>query len=179
LIPIAVGTIIWLWQTAYDPFNMLQLGDSGSLRRIEIWQLTIQMLKDYPLLGCGLGAFPIVFLPLAELHYWFPVSNPHNAYLMLYTDMGILGALTAFLAFTILMITMVKLWKRPRNQPVYGMAVGIVAGLIALGIHGVFEASGAAIWLDGAGGYHYLASPAPWFVAGNLAIAIKKMRIRE
>ncbi|MFC1998997.1 O-antigen ligase family protein [Chloroflexota bacterium] len=175
LLLIAAGAMIWVWLADYDPLNILQIGRVGNIYRLEIWQLTVEILRGYPLIGCGLGAFPSVFVPYAPPQF-SEHPNPHNAYLMLYSDMGIFGVLAAALATVILIITIVKMWRAPHKEPAYGMAFGIAAGVIALGIHAIFEASSAIIWIDSGGNYRYLASILPWIAAGSLAAVIKKRK---
>jgi len=175
ILPVTAGLMIWIWQTGYDPLNIFQLTDTGNIHRIHIWETSMQMLRNYHLLGSGLGAFPIVIAPYTQA-LSFPVLNPHNAYLMLYADAGILGALAIVLAFIILIITAMKLWRSSKRQTGYGITVGIIASLVALGIHGIFEGTSSIIWVDGSGNYRYLASILPWFVAGAFAAARKKLK---
>ncbi|MFC1978759.1 O-antigen ligase family protein [Chloroflexota bacterium] len=174
IFPAIAGVIIWILQSGYDPLNIFQLTSESNLHRIQIWETSIQILNNYPLLGCGLGTFPIVLASYANLS--FEVSSPHNQYIMLYADTGILGILAGVIAFTVIIITLHKLWQAPKNQTAHVIGIGILVSLVAIGIHGIFETSGAIIWQDSISNYRYLASILPWVAAGNLAAVMHKLK---
>lgn len=63
-------------------------GDQTATERIETWNLAIEVFKDHPLLGVGVGAFP----PVAS-RYRFSENLfvQHNIYLQAATEAGIPG----------------------------------------------------------------------------------------
>jgi hypothetical protein len=79
--------------------------------RVHYQNIAFSMVKAHPLLGVGLGQFPI------EMHHFVPeganilqLQTVHNVYLLLATETGLLG-LSLFLGF--ITLSLWKLWKTP------------------------------------------------------------------
>lgn len=75
---------------------------SSNTKRLFLWQAAIKAVSLRPLTGYGVGTFPDVykwFKPEgAELYAWYP----HNIYLHILTDLGLIGLLVfAYLVFWI------------------------------------------------------------------------------
>jgi O-antigen ligase len=70
----------------------------SNYHRLLIWESTLNMIKDYPGTGVGLGQFITVYneqyISPLSLERWHP--HAHNSYLMLCVESGI-GALFAFI----------------------------------------------------------------------------------
>lgn len=65
-------------------------GWSGQVR-LFIWRETWAMLKDRPLFGAGLGAYPTVFKPYHKATAIEIFQYPHNILLNLWSELGLLG----------------------------------------------------------------------------------------
>jgi len=109
---------------------------SSSGARSQIWQTSLLIIKKYPLGGVGLGNFeaiyretvPFVAFPPLE---WL-VVKPHNLYLNLWIEMGILG-LASFIWLIVLFFR--KGWQNRDNRLVkYAMAA-----MIAILAHGFVD----------------------------------------
>jgi O-antigen ligase len=73
--------------------------------RVIIWQTSAELVETRPVLGYGLGGFAPAYERQIKLHHtegWkaLPTSDPHNQYLFLWAEAGLLG-LAAFLLFLI------------------------------------------------------------------------------
>ena len=73
--------------------SIIDFGETSNSQRIEIWKASLESIKERPLLGVGIGNFPVVldqriFLARAG-------SSAHNIYLHIATEMGILALITA------------------------------------------------------------------------------------
>ncbi len=109
---------------------------TSSSTRSEIWQTSFLIIKEHPLGGVGLGNFeasyreyvPRVAFPPLE---WL-VVKPHNLYLNLWIEMGILG----LVSFIWLIIVFFKQGWRDRNDPLVKYAL---AAMIALLVHGLVD----------------------------------------
>lgn len=79
--------------------------ESGTLQnnsigpRLVFWENTWQIIKKHPLLGVGTGDFPAEYEKVRQErtpNHWENVNNPHNMYLMVWAQTGVLG-LSVFL----------------------------------------------------------------------------------
>jgi O-antigen ligase len=66
---------------------------SGGMR-LNIDRDSIRMFRSKPLLGWGLGTFPVVYPEFRSFYTNFFVNEAHNDYLQLLTEMGLLGFAT-------------------------------------------------------------------------------------
>ena len=112
-------------------FNLRQPPDAIAKGRIAVWQVVVQMIREHPLTGQGLGAAPVEFervraaLGVESLPRDARLS-PHNTYLLVMSELGLLG-LAAFL----LMIAAVVFGVRaPGNLVPRDAATWPVAGLV-------------------------------------------------
>ncbi|MDP3793011.1 MAG: O-antigen ligase family protein [bacterium] len=72
--------------------SIVDFGETSNAQRIEIWKASLESIKERPLLGVGIGNFPVVldqriFLARAG-------SSAHNIYLHIASEMGILALVT-------------------------------------------------------------------------------------
>jgi len=69
--------------------SILDFGETSNVQRIEIWKKTLSSIKEKPLLGVGIGNFPVVLgqdIRLAKAG-----SSAHNLYLNIAAEMGIIA----------------------------------------------------------------------------------------
>ena len=81
--------------------SIINMGETSNKERIRIWKLSFESIKKNPLLGVGIGNFPIVLsqdLSLARAG-----SSAHNIYLHIAAEMGVL-ALIITLWFLLVLI---------------------------------------------------------------------------
>lgn len=84
-------------------------GWSGRVR-VWMWQETWQMLKDRPIFGAGLGAYPEVFKPYHKKTFIEIFQYPHNIVLNLWSETGLLG----LFVFAWIFATWIRLACLPR-----------------------------------------------------------------
>ncbi|GEM_PF-1673042 len=127
----AIGTLIWFRNITWVSSVFSSISVTS---RIEIWQATFVVLKSHFLWGFGLGG------------WWSRVpseiaaqGNPHNAYLQLYSDTGILGLIALIISIVLGIKLFWKIWRADNTLPGYGIALGIAAGVIAGGLHALVE----------------------------------------
>ena len=68
--------------------------------RAVIWRTTAELIAEAPVLGYGLGGYPIVYEKRVKQQYtgWkaTPTTDPHNQYLALLAEAGVPGLLAFF-----------------------------------------------------------------------------------
>jgi O-antigen ligase len=103
------------------------LGDVSS-GRYDLWPIALEGLKKNFLFGRGRGSFQRTFLESSQ-----PVlaRHPHNAYIEILLDMGVVGSIF-FLGFYIFLIK--KGWfiyKKNKDTFESGFALGFILSIIA------------------------------------------------
>jgi putative inorganic carbon (HCO3(-)) transporter len=130
--------------------------------RLEIWKLALHCVQDFPVVGCGLGAFRKVvqlFYPLFLRSPDVDIAHAHNLFLQVALDLGLPG-LIAYLALagTALWIGL-RLALNPygvsgQKEGLYRwLALGIAGSLVAYHVYGITDAvalgakPGFAYWM--------------------------------
>jgi O-antigen ligase len=86
---ILVGSIAPLRERAE---TVLLFREWSSKVRITMWKETIEMLKDRPILGAGLGGYPDAIQPYHLSANWMETFQyPHNIFLNLWSETGLIG----------------------------------------------------------------------------------------
>ncbi len=73
--------------------SVLDISETSNARRIEIWKASLQSIIKHPLLGVGIGNFPVVVGE--DLARAKAGSSAHNLYLNIAAEMGVLALLIA------------------------------------------------------------------------------------
>ena len=111
---------------------------SSSLVRSQIWRTSVEMIKEHPLVGIGPNAYePVYRATIPKLYYppleWL-VSQPHQLYLALWLETGLLG----LLSFLFLMVVWIKrLW--PSVRAGNGLVISALASMLAILVHGFVD----------------------------------------
>jgi len=111
--------------------------------RLLIWKTTLEMIKDRPILGSGIGTFKMNYLNYqAEflknnpyyIQYSGKAGETHNEYLQMWAELGIIGLgifIGIILTFYSLIINYLKKNKSEKEKIiVFGLVLGITCFLI-------------------------------------------------
>ncbi|MFB3887575.1 MAG: O-antigen ligase family protein [Thermodesulfobacteriota bacterium] len=108
--------------------------------RWKIWANTFQILKDFPLLGTGLGTFVHIFPMYLSFPLWGLVSHTENDFLQLASEVGILGIGILLTLFIILFSKAISgIRSRRSRDPQRSIGIACLVGIIALMIHSLLE----------------------------------------
>jgi O-antigen ligase len=91
---LALAILPWLWTARFS--SLLDLERGTGFFRLKLWQASLSMLKDSPILGVGLDNFLYQYRTryvLPEAWQEFNLSHPHNILLDWWTRLGIGGPL--------------------------------------------------------------------------------------
>jgi putative inorganic carbon (HCO3(-)) transporter len=115
--------------------------DTSSTLRLALWESTIAMIMDKPLLGIGWGAYWMVYPD-----YDFFLNNPaativhaHNMYLHIAAEIGIPGLLVFLCIIYGHTRKAMDVLGRTKNRRVAGVMLGIVAAILGLAVSGVTD----------------------------------------
>lgn len=106
--------------------------------RAHFWRVTLDIIRDYPLTGTGLGSFGLAFTRYDTRNGFLRVEQAHNDYLQTLSDAGVLGALLGLF----FIVTLFRLGlQRSASEDKFrrGVAVGALAGCFAVLVHSFFD----------------------------------------
>ncbi|TAG35451.1 MAG: O-antigen ligase family protein [Polaromonas sp.] len=91
-------------------------------RRMVMYSTTMDMIREHPILGVGTGGYKQFFSAMAAQRYtgWRaqPFDDPHNQYLFVWAENGIVGLATFLLMLFVI-------WRKCNASDIYGkMAAG-------------------------------------------------------
>jgi O-antigen ligase len=106
--------------------------------RTHIWDVTLSVIKSYPIFGTGLGGFSAAYTGFDNLNGIERVEQSHNDYLQILTDAGLIGLFIA--AFFVFQLFRTGL-KSAGESNVFrrGVAVGALSGCFAVMVHSLFD----------------------------------------
>ena len=137
----AVAAVNWIGpEPVVGRFQSLsqEYGHMGP-NRLSFWMDTTRLIRDHPLLGSGLGTFPVDY-PIEQTSYARAfVGHAHNDYLEFASEMGLPCALLFFTAIFSLLLRGIRHVRN--SEPGFGRMIflGSFGGLIAILIHSLAD----------------------------------------
>ena len=114
--------------------------DDPTSGRVQFWQGTWSVIKQYPVLGTGLGAFSVAYTQHDVLNGATRLEQAHNDYLQILSDAGIVGGvLGLFFIFMLFRYGFSRFNSSDKFRR--GVAAGALAGCFAVLVHSFFEFS--------------------------------------
>lgn len=113
-----------------DRFSLLN--DSSWKTRVWAWKGTIGIIKDYPLLGAGLGTFAHIFpkYRLPQIKSFF--NYAHNDYLQLLSEGGLLAFIVISIFLFFFFRKTIRLLFSRRDTWAINLAIGGLASLFSI-----------------------------------------------
>lgn len=136
-----VGYGLWV---GLDPvlsrFELIH--DPGYLEvegRLGVWKSDLGLVRDYPVVGTGLGTFGLGFrrYQTTGLNYFF--DHAHNDYLEFASDMGLPGAVLLFAPMFYLLGRMVVSCLNDPRRYRRAITLGCIGSTLALLVHSVLD----------------------------------------
>ncbi len=112
--------------------------DDPSTGRAHFWSVTLDIIKEHPIVGTGLGAFAVVYTRYDSRNGLYRLEQAHNDYLQVLSDGGIVGALLG-LFFVVMLFRMGFERRESRDDYRSGVALGALAGCFAVLVHSFFD----------------------------------------
>jgi len=146
LLPLlCIGLVTWL--IALHPEGLVErlarllnpITDAGATGRIAIAKDSLRMLAERPILGWGLGTFPVVYPSFRSFYTNLWVNEAHNDYIQTLVETGIVGFSVAVAFITLLCrggVHNSKLWRTDKSS---SLALAAFLGCIGLLIHGFVD----------------------------------------
>jgi O-antigen ligase len=112
--------------------------DDPTTGRAHFWGVTIDIIKNHPVIGTGLGAFGVVYTGYDSRNGLYRLEQAHNDYLQVLSDGGIVGAVLG-LVFLVALFRMGFARRESRDDFRRGVATGALAGCFAVLVHSFFD----------------------------------------
>ncbi len=120
------------------------LTQGTSFIRIQLWESSLRMLLDHPVLGVGMDNFLYQY----RSRYMLPgavaepnLSHPHNLVLNFWLQMGVLGLAAILWILFVLVRQWLKLWKSQLVPWERAALAGIAGAVIDMVAHGMVDNS--------------------------------------
>jgi O-antigen ligase len=132
------GAIIVGGESSLSRFVETAQSKDISTNRFYIWTVTTRVIGANLPFGAGLGALGVAFTPFDTNSGLERVEQAHNDYLQTLSDAGLIGLLIGVVFFSFLIATGSKA-VRTENHSRRGIAIGALAGCIAVLVHSAFD----------------------------------------
>lgn len=153
--------------------TLFNKGYEPTVFRYAAWQIAVNIVKDHPFLGCGLNTYSVVAPGYKDTVPEYETVEkitryPHNSYLHLAAESGLLGLGAFFwIIFTLFRRSLVNL-KKINNRFYNSLSVGLLAGIFGFLIHSFVDTNFYSLQLG----------VLMWFVMG-LIIAVQRAAFKN
>ncbi len=120
--------------------HTIEMSEESTLMkgRIEVWERCIDMIKDRPVTGTGIGTFVWAFPKYRPEGFAVRYHYAHNDYIQMITEMGIL--VIPVLLWGIFALLRKGLRRDPKDTHLTGMLrFGCAIGILSLMLHGLVD----------------------------------------
>ena len=129
---IFIVVVVASWDRLEDRFADLE---QDHVSRFSVWKDSIGIVRDYPVLGTGLGTFKNAYMRYQTSMSRVLFDHAHNDYVELFTDTGSAGFLLGAGAGLVFFRNVFRRWRQKRSM--FGKCIGAggLASLVAIAIH--------------------------------------------
>lgn len=113
-------------------FSSFNLNEGSNIDRLETWRQSLNIIKNHPSFGTGLGNYALMIKPSAD--YREPIYS-HNTYLDIASETGIINTIVWSLILIVSILKTTRNFQRNNNI----LYLGIASGLIVFSVHSIFE----------------------------------------
>lgn len=106
--------------------------------RAHFWATTLNIIRDHPLLGVGLGAYGVAYTRYDTRNGLFRIEQAHNDYLETLSNAGVVGALLG-LFFIVWLFRSGFARRETEDNFRRGVTTGALAGCFAVLVHSFFD----------------------------------------
>lgn len=131
-----------------------------------LWNEALNIIRDYPAVGCGLNTYATV-APNYKISEKGGIY-PHNSYLHMAAESGLLGLGTFLWIVAALFMTSLANLKRIRDRSYYTILIGLLGAFFGFLVHSFVDVNIYALQLGNL----------MWFIMG-LIIAVQKISLRN
>lgn len=112
--------------------SSFDLSEGSNIGRLETWRQSLEIIKQNPFLGVGIGNYSLAIKPSAD--YREPIYS-HNTFLDIAAETGIINLFIWVSLFLIAIFNFTQKFIRQKNY----LSLGLAASLFGFSIHSLFE----------------------------------------
>lgn len=132
--------VVWLGiNPVLKRFSLIQSHLTSETGRPKIWADTYNLMKDFPALGTGLGAYQYIYPKYKTIPSRYFYDHAHNDYLELLADTGFIGFIIVITGYLIYLFKVIKIWSMRRNPFVKGITIGCLGGITYIVFHSLTD----------------------------------------
>jgi O-antigen ligase len=136
-----LGLIVWIgsepvmsrFETLGQEYNL-----SGQ-NRISIWRDTLGLIRRHPLLGTGLGSFPVVYPSVQTSFLTLLVEHAHCDYLEVVSDLGFPGGIVVFGSIFWVLAKTVRHYGNAEVHVDKAVSLGCVGSITTILVHSLAD----------------------------------------
>jgi O-antigen ligase len=111
----------------------------SGVSRSALWRDTLNIFKDFPLLGTGLGTFSHIFPAYKTVPITGFFTHAENDYLQLASEMGALGLLFGLMFLVAFFLLALRTLHKTNDALLTGVLIGSLAACVAILLHSVVD----------------------------------------
>jgi O-antigen ligase len=119
-----------------ERFALDKLPNEG---RLVYWSNATSIVRDFPLLGTGLGTFASVYPAYEESSLSGHLSHAHNDYLEYLSELGVVGMILLSGGIAFMVVSSFLIWRVRRHPEVKGLAMGSIVAIVVILIHSIAD----------------------------------------
>lgn len=132
------GALLIGGQGIFQRFLGTPVAEDPTTGRSHFWRVTLDVIKEYPFLGSGLGSFGVIYTRYDTRNGEYRLEQAHNDYLQTLSDGGIIGGLLG-IAFVVILFRKGFARRETHDKFRGGVTTGALAGCFAVLVHSFFD----------------------------------------
>lgn len=121
--------------------------------RLLFYTCTLELISDYPAMGCGLGTYVQAINHYLSKDFNVILTHAHNDYLEMLAETGLAGGTALILAAILAFALALSGWLKSRDSLAKGVGLGALMGVFAMLFHSLTDFSlrmpgNALVWLS-------------------------------
>jgi O-antigen ligase len=124
---------VWERFTELTPENLVQH------RRVEHNLAALEMLKDYPVLGSGMGTFEQAYPPYQPADDQRLRTHLHCDWLQMATEAGMVGFLIVLAGYIVVLTFLWRTVQSREDRLAVGLALAALSALVSVGVHSLMD----------------------------------------
>jgi putative inorganic carbon (HCO3(-)) transporter len=132
---------IWEFIGPFDASRVVPTPENWAIvERMAHWQAAWNMYQASPIVGIGPGGYVQAY-PLYRVNdFWTdPLGHAHNLYLNIMAETGFIGIATYLGQWTAWIVVVSAGFRRSRGRFDRALAAGVVASLVGVALHNIFD----------------------------------------
>lgn len=138
LVSLFIGVMLLGGEFSINRFIDSVNTDDPTTGRAHFWSVTLNIIKAYPYLGTGLGAYGVIYTQYDSRNGLFRLEQAHNDYLQVLSDGGIVGGALA-LGFVVLLFYKAIMRAKSKDDFRRGVALAALSGCFGVLVHSFFD----------------------------------------